>query len=454
MPKRLKTFLLLLILLLLATTSGYLVYKYEKENPVLFLDKENVADGYTLFSPLYNTNTYLINNEGKLVHKWESDYPPGNSLYLLENGNLLRTALVDQDKFTRGAGGRVELISWDGELLWEFDYNSDQHIQHHDIELLPNGNILILAWDEKSNEEALSKGMSEEYVKEGAIITETIIEVNPETNEIVWKWDTWDHIVQDADSEKPNYGVIEENPRKVNINYYKYSRDIDWNHANSVDYNEEFDQILISVREFNEIWVIDHSTTTEEAMSSDGGQYGFGGDLLYRWGNLEAYNNGEEADRQLFKQHDAEWIAEGLPGAGHVTIFDNGQNNSRQYSRALEISLPVNEEGVYEIEGNKFADAEIIWQYGEEEDDRFYSYFISGTQRLRNGNTLITNGADGIFFEVDSDKNIVWKYANPIDSYSEEREEYVKFVFRADKYPSDYPAFDDKDLSSMGRLSN
>jgi len=104
-------------------------------------------NGYTLFAPLRSMATYLIDNDGKLVHSWQSNYLPGNSVYLLENGHLLRTGNVNNRTFTSGgAGGRVQEYDWDGKLLWDFEYSSNQYLQHHDIERLPNGNVLIIAW--------------------------------------------------------------------------------------------------------------------------------------------------------------------------------------------------------------------------------------------------------------------------------------------------------------------
>ncbi|MBW1915674.1 MAG: hypothetical protein JRI86_12195, partial [Deltaproteobacteria bacterium] len=46
--------------------------------------------GYTLFSPMSNTVTYLIDMNGGVVNTWTSDYTPGQASYLLEDGNLLR----------------------------------------------------------------------------------------------------------------------------------------------------------------------------------------------------------------------------------------------------------------------------------------------------------------------------------------------------------------------------
>src|SRR5207237_3318095 len=97
-----------------------------------------------------------------------------------------------------------------------------------------------------------------------------------------------------------------------------------WTHINAVAYHPEFDQIMVSVHGFSEFWILDHGTTTAEAAGHKGGKYGKGGDLLYRWGNPQAYRAGKAADQQLFGQHNAHWIPKGLGGAGHVLVFNNG----------------------------------------------------------------------------------------------------------------------------------
>ena len=100
--------------------------------------------GYNLFSPQTSTDTYLLDNDGNTVHTWSSAYRPGLSAYLLEDGSLLRTANTgDSTLNAGGAGGRVERYDWDGNLTWAFDYSTADHRQHHDVEFLPNGNILV-----------------------------------------------------------------------------------------------------------------------------------------------------------------------------------------------------------------------------------------------------------------------------------------------------------------------
>jgi hypothetical protein len=182
-----------------------------------------------------------------------------------------------------------------------------------------------------------------------------------------------------------------------------------------VAYNPQFDQLMISVHEFSEIWIIDHSTTTAEAAGHSGGRSGKGGDLLYRWGNPAAYRAGGAADQRLFAQHHAQWIAKGLPGEGHLLLFNNGNGRPEGvYSTVDEIVPPADAEGHYHREpGKKFGPEAAAWSFAAPNKTEFYSNFISGTQRLPNGNTLICSGASGILFEVTPEKEVVWHYANP-----------------------------------------
>ena len=116
-------------------------------------------------------------------------------------------------------------------------------------------------------------------------------------------------------------------------------------------YNADLDQIAVSVWTFSEFWIIDHSTTTAEAASHKGGRSGKGGDLLYRWGNPRAYRAGTKADQKLFRQHNAHWIPKGLPGAGHMLVFNNGGDRpGGSYSSVDEIVLPVDAQGRYALQ--------------------------------------------------------------------------------------------------------
>lgn len=423
----------------------------------LFLNSDDSYDGYTLFA--VRENTYLIDNCGRLIHQWEGETIVGNSVYLLENGNLLRTARIGGVYNGGGSGGRIELVNWDNELLWSFDYSTQEYQQHHDIEPLPNGNILLIAWEGHTQEEAISLGKDPEEVNSFGIWSEQIIEIEPTGSEggnIVWEWHLWDHLIQDFDSSKPNYGNIAEHPELVNLNFEPNEgmggASADWIHFNAIDYNAELDQIVVSSRHFSEFWVIDHSTTTEEAAGHTGGSNGKGGDLIYRWGNPQAYQRGDSSSQFLFGQHDVHWIPDGLHGAGNFLMYSNGVGRPEgNYSSIEEVVSPILEDGNYEIEeGMPYLPQGAIWNYTADPANSFFSGVVSGVQRLPNGNTLICEGNSGHLFEVASDGTLVWDYICPVGPngpVSQGSTAVNANVFRAQRLGHDYAAFEGKDLT-------
>ena len=283
------------------------------------------------------------------------------------------------------------------------------------------------------------------------------------SGEVVWEWHLWDHLIQDHDSTKANFGVVADHPELVDVNYVAprpeppgATKDVakkdapsarkdaqgkskaeldklksigytgsaasqsqrinpDWIHTNAVDYNADLDQIVMSTPELSEIWIIDHGTTKAEAAGHTGGRRGQGGDLLYRWGNPTVYRAGGIADRRLFFQHNAHWIPKGLPGAGHILVFNNGRGRPGGDSSSVdELVLPVDENGLYTREkGKTWGPSEPVWSYSAPKKSDFFSSFISGADRLPNGDTQICSGANGTIFEVTPEKEIVWKYLNP-----------------------------------------
>lgn len=420
-------FLLYGICFIPLSTTQLVDHNYEQSQKTTFA-------GQILYSPICSTQTYLIDKTGAINHTWSSDYLPGMMVYWLGNGTILRSIRTGGAPNILGAGGGVQIIQWDGTIVWDFRYNGEGDFCHHDVKLLPNGNVLLIVWEEKTSDEVLAAGGNPWY--RGALMPDYISEVQPagSTNgTIVWEWHAWDHLIQDYDSSKANFGVVKDHPELIDINYIiEPALASDFMHTNSIDYNEEFDQILISVRHFNEIWIIDHSTTTAEAASHTGGNSGKGGDLLYRWGNPATYRAGTSDDHKLFMQHDAKWIDDGYPGAGNILIFNNGMNRPTPYSSVDEITPPVNENGEYYLQsGSAYGPSEQTWIYTANPDTSFYAYHVSGAQRLRSGNTLICDGAKGIFFEVSTFGKTVWTYTNPYPTLA------TNSVFKIDYIPSD-----------------
>jgi hypothetical protein len=275
-----------------------------------------------------------------------------------------------------------------------------------------------------------------------------IVEIEPigsEGGNVVWSWSAWDHLVQDTDPTKPNYGVISDYPRKFNINYTNVAGPnqgagaADWMHCNSVDYNPELDQIMISSAKFCEYWIIDHSLSTEEAATE-------AGDLLYRWGNPASHDRGTDLNQKLYHQHDAHWMDEG------VMVYNNGKNRPEGEFSTVEIfELPQMADGVYPLEsGQTFMPTSYSWRYPQEFDSEFYSQNISGASRLPNGNTLVCEGGSGHLFEVSPDEEVVWSYVSPITAYgptTQGADPGNTSVFRTYRYAPDYPAFIGRDMT-------
>ncbi len=444
--------MLRILLLLLFTILGNSIYAQHTVG--LFLNDSASFNGYTLISPNSSKSDYLIDNCGFVVNSWTSNYSHGESAYLLENGNLLRTARIPSNFTGGGTGGRIEIYDWDGGLIWGYNYSGVNYHHHHDIEMLPNGNILLIAWELRLISEAVEAGRNPSLTGNNGIWSERIVEIESVgTNQanIVWEWHLWDHLVQDFDDSKTNYGVVADHPELVNINFVA-TQTADWVHLNSIDYNADLDQIVINSRTFSEFWVIDHSTSSAEAASSEGGNSGKGGDILYRWGNPMAYDRGSTGDQKLFGEHDVQWIAPGYVDEGKIMIYNNGSGRPEGlYSSVDIIEPPVDSEGNYQIETSlPFGPAQLFWTYDGQPGNEFYSGNISGANRLPNGNTLICEGGSGHIFEIDPDKNIVWDYISPVrpnGPVSQGINISNNSVFRAYRYGADYPAFEGKDLT-------
>jgi hypothetical protein len=427
----------------------------------LLQNDTNASLGYNLFESNRARFVYLVDNKGRYIHSWYSSYPPGQSNYLLEDGSLLHSARVGNDHFTQGGnGGRVERYDWNGNRVWAYDYSNDLHCQHHDIEPLPNGNVLLVAWELKTRAEAIAAGRDTSKLTANELWPDHVIEVNPANDSIVWQWHVWDHLVQDFDSTKANYGVVANHSELVDVNYTRAGNySADWIHTNAVDYNPQFDQLVVSAHDLGEIWIIDHSTTSAQAAGHTGGNYGHGGDLLYRWGNPEAYRAGTQSDRKFFGQHDARWIEPGLPGAGHMTVFNNGPGRpGGNYSTVDEFIPACDSTGAYSrpAPGSPFGPTAQNWIYKATPPASFFSAAISGAHRLPNGNTIICEGNSGYFFEVTHDSQIVWRYLNPQtdslrlyqgDTIPSGISDKQNATFRVTRYAPDYPGLAGKDLT-------
>ena len=356
---------------------------------------------YTLVAPKNSTTATLLDTNNATYHTWSGmTGQTAYSNYLLPGGTLLRTVKVTNSVFTGGGmHGRVQKVDYNGSLLWDYTYSSTTYCAHHDICCLPNGNVLFIAYELKSQSQVTAEGST----YNGTMWPDHIIEVQPtgaSTGTIVWEWHMWDHLCQDDNASAANYVPdVNDHPELWDIGYNP-QREI-W-HANGLDYNPMLDQIVISAHNANEFYVLDHSTTTAEAAGHTGGRSGHGGDFLYRWGNFAAYG---ETGTFFNVLHDAHWIPQDCPNAGRLVAFHN-KGISNTISSVDQFDPPYAGVNYSHTANTPYLPTTYV--------NRITC--VSGTsnegnaQQLPNGNTLYCLALSGTIVEVNSSGSTLWSY--------------------------------------------
>lgn len=346
------------------------------------------------------TSTYLLDTNGNVAKTWThaSTAKSGYSCYLMPGGYLWRVVAKSGNSFTGGPiSGQVQKVDWNGNILWDFVYSTTDYCTHHDICPLPNGNVLLIAYERKTAAQVAAAGST--FTSE--VWSEKVVEIKPTgatTGEVVWEWKVWDHILQDKDTAKANYqSSIINHPELLNVNYKIIK---DWIHMNGIDYNPMLDQIAVSSHNLNEWYVIDHSTNIAEAASHTGGNSGKGGDFLYRWGNPAAY--GATGTAVLNVTHDAHWIPEGVPNAGRLVGFNNkGVSSSK--SSVDQIVTPVNGYTYTFTAGSAFEPSAY-----DRHACNGYTSNAGNSEQLPNGNMMVCIALSGYIYELDPAGNSIW----------------------------------------------
>jgi len=343
-------------------------------------------NGYTLFTPTSSTTVRLIDMHGRFVHGWETQWQPGAHGQLLQNGNLLYAAKIDEAPFAvdfNGAGGLIVEYDWDGNEVWRYE----DLFMHHDIQRLENGNTMTLRWVGVPDDIAAQiEGGVPGTERKGVVWGEALREIDQKGN-VVWEWIAHEQLDPKA------YPICPLCARH------------EWLHVNALDVLPDGD-VMISAHTQSRILIIDKKTKK----------------VKWEWGK-----------DQLAHQHDPTTLDN-----GNILVFDNGlhrPNNLISCTRILEIEKKS---------------GEIVWEYMASNPATFYGAFISGAQRLPNLNTLICEGPKGRFFEVTMQGEVVWEYINPffdINIGIPARGRH-NMVFRAHRYGVDYPGLKGKKFDS------
>lgn len=367
----------------------------------LHLNAQQWGD-YTLYSTTGSANAYLVDTNGTTYHTWSfgATSHTGYSTYMIPGGTLVRSVSHSGNSFTGGGmTGQVQKVDWNGNVIWDFVYSNTQYCMHHDICPMPNGNVLLISYELKTSAEVIAAGSSSFT---GTMWPDKIIEVQPTgatTGTIVWEWHVWDHLVQNVDSTKANYyPSITDHPELLNINYQTQK---DWMHMNGIDYNPLLDQIVFSSHNMDEMYVIDHSTTSAEAAGHTGGKSGKGGDFLYRWGNPASYQAAGTTDFNVM--HDAHWVPLDCPRAGYLVGYNNNGISNNQ-SCVDMINPPYDGYNYSHTPGTAYAPSTYDFRHA----CNGHNGNMGNSQQLPNGNMLVCIAQSGYIYELDSAQNIIW----------------------------------------------
>ena len=504
----------------LSTLSAY--QSHYGPSGVTYYDKAKSYGGYVLFTPLRpgpapdfkHNATYLMDMEGRIVHSWplpKYGYRIGNHAVLLENGHLLRRIVTDGLEYewdpkwpgtdprkTTGDTGRLQELDWDGKIIHDIVDKRSNYFHHHDFIKIFNKKLnaytfLSVASKGITHEEAIARGADPKKRKDYTSQPDGVVEFDLHGN-VIWEWNIADHLVQDVDPTKKNFGVVKEQQGKLDVNFGR-GRGGDWIHINAMDYNDALGHIAIDNSTDSEVYIIDHDGTfvPNDPAASIALAAGPKGDFIYRWGNPSVSDSGEgmsysedrgpsDGDQQLFFMHDVQWIrptaytgGPPLPGAGHLLIFDNGTRHIATgfaYSTLQEINPydgPM-EKGVYVrqekagyrnvrvYQGNRRTSNQVVWLYASKDPASFWSRHISGLSRLPNGNTHATAATFGQIFEVTPGGEVVWEYKIPTTTEKGPvkllADGDVAQAFLSYRYSADHPALKGRKLVPGGKLTD
>lgn len=387
---------------------------------LLFLTKVGAQsfNGYALYN-LQNQNTaYLIDKDGNIAHSWSCATSCNYTVKLKPNGNIVRGTVNSGNSLNGAAvGGKVQELDANANVVWEYTYSNSQHCSHHDLEILPNGNVILCAWEVKTPAELTAAGRTN---ANSDMWPDHFIELQQNGNSatIVWEWHYWDHMIQDTDPNKPNYGVVSDHPELLDINAVTASAGPgpggstgDWFHTNGIGYNATLDQLVFTSRYASELFIIDHSTTTAEAASHAGGNSGKGGDFLYRWGKPDNYSS-NAAQTIAAACHDPRWIEDdGRPNAGRIQFFNNSGGSGS--SSVIDV-IDAPESGfMYTYGGSSYAPSTYDWRH-----NCLASNSGQGASKTMSNGNVFVNVSQQYMYEVDQAGNTVWQYnASPTKAF-------------------------------------
>ena len=92
-------------------------------------------NGFSLYNSQGSNTTYLIDENQNIAHTWNMTTDCNYTVQIKENGNLIRgTKYNNTNIFSNSnmaaSGGRVQEISPDGSIVWDYIYSTSDHLSH------------------------------------------------------------------------------------------------------------------------------------------------------------------------------------------------------------------------------------------------------------------------------------------------------------------------------------
>jgi hypothetical protein len=503
------------VAIMLPLTAAHAVEVFSAETELRQYNPEKSYGGYFMPSGfgammgMAAPTTYLMDMQGYIVHQWAA--VPGWAPQLQEDGTLWSGGYIqDWD-------GNIIWEFTTPPYMAHHDFRRMWNKKLNQWTMLVNCNRTM------TQAEAVAMGMDPSVTYGNRLVgTDFVAEVNM-AKQIVWEWYPWHHGCQSVNSAWPNYvSNVKDAPGRLDVNWLTDNQQPaasgtagvvnDWFHVNSIDYNEDLGQVVINEKHWSQFIVVDHDKTfvsTTDFTKNAAAAAGPDGDIIYRWGAPANYNAGAspgfmtEGDNQMYGSHNIQWIMPyhwkrphlstdtwpdpatytksgvSLPGAGHFLIFDNGcYNPTGMRSRILEINGRIGASGTEEVIAGQYIwphvagyqssmnavyhkSNQLVWSYQSGMQHSFYSNFISGCQRLPNGNTSINSGAQNHMFEVTPSGEVVWEYIYPgvVGSAATIQTDPfgaamgMNVIYRHYRYGKDHPGLAGKDLTPQGTLT-